>query len=226
MRNDVVIDSVSTMPGAYMGVVGIVQSLAVGVLLENASFFQMLKTDQASSVLLLADLARPEFWLALFQATTAFQLIVVTWHVNIQNITAFKRVFRLLDSYIPFSFVFAEYFLIVSSTPETFWQWQLSIALFMAAVFLAYTHVFAVARKDFAGNEAIFQRIGAYTFWVRACLCAIGAIALMGLTVDVGSVAAKAAIAGLIDVMILVFTFVNILFFWRPIVSAPILTRD
>jgi hypothetical protein len=151
---------------------------------------------------------------------------VVTWHVNIRNITAFKRVFRLLNSYIPFSFVFAEYFLIVNSTPETFWQWQLSVALFMAAVFLAYTHVFAVARKDFAGNEAIFARIGTYTFWVRACLCAIGAIALIGLTMEEPSVVDQAAIAGFIDVMILVFTYVNIRFFWLPIVSAPSLTRD
>jgi hypothetical protein len=72
MRNDVVTDSISAMPGAYMGVVGIVQSLAVGVLLENASLFQMLKADQVSARLLLADLERPEFWLALFQATAVF----------------------------------------------------------------------------------------------------------------------------------------------------------
>jgi hypothetical protein len=72
MRNDVVADSVSTIPSACMGVVGIVQSLAVGVLLENASLFQFLKADQTSSRMLLADLERPGFWLALFQATTAF----------------------------------------------------------------------------------------------------------------------------------------------------------
>ena len=44
------------------------------------------------------------------------------------------------------------------------------------------------------------MRTGAYTFSVRACL---------------------SAIAGLIDVIVLVFSFVNIRFFWRPIVSAP-----
>src|SRR5215510_956355 len=130
MRNDVVTDAVSTMPGAYMGVVGIVQSLAVGLLLQNATLFQLLAIDEASPHLILADLCKPDFWLAFFEATAAFQLIVLTWHVNIENITAFKRVFHMLDSYIPFSFVFAEYFLIVNATPETFRQWNLFMALF------------------------------------------------------------------------------------------------
>jgi hypothetical protein len=135
-------------------------------------------------------------------------------------------VFRLLDSYIPFSFVFAEHFLIVTSTPETLWQWLVSIALFMAAAFAAYTHVFAVARKDFAGKGAIFQRIGPYTFWVRVCVCAIGAVAILGLSLDVSAAVAQAAFAALIDAMILVFTFVHIRFFWMPIISAPSLTRE
>jgi hypothetical protein len=34
------------------------------------------------------------------------------------------------------------------------------------------------------------------------------------------------AAGGFVDVMILVFTYVNIRFFWLPIVSAPSLTRD
>src|SRR5712671_1600713 len=118
MQNDVANESISTASSAYMQVVGIVQSLAVGLLLQNAKLFQLLTADQI-------DLSSGEFWLAFLQATVAFQLIVLTWHMNLQNVIAFKRAFGMWDSYIPFSFVFAEYFLILNSTPEKFWQWEL-----------------------------------------------------------------------------------------------------
>src|SRR5262245_57332342 len=45
MQNDVRGEAVSTTPAAYMQVVGIVQSLAVGMLLQNAKFFQLLAPD-------------------------------------------------------------------------------------------------------------------------------------------------------------------------------------
>jgi hypothetical protein len=83
MQNDVLNESISTAPNAYMQVVGIVQSLAVGFLLQNAKLFHLLAANQI-------DLSSNEFWVALFQATAAFQLIVLTWHVNLQNVIAFK----------------------------------------------------------------------------------------------------------------------------------------
>src|SRR4051794_38575817 len=102
MQNDVVTESVSTTSNAYMQVVGIVQSLAVGMLLQNAKFFQLLAADHI-------DVASNVFWLSFLQATVRFQLIVLTWHVSLQNVIAFKRAFGIWDSYVPFSTVFAEY---------------------------------------------------------------------------------------------------------------------
>src|ERR1700687_450672 len=96
--NDVVRDAVLTTPNAYMQLVGIVQALAVGLLLQQGAFFNLLEAGRV-------DVRSVEFWLAFSQTTTTFQLIVLTWHVNVQTITVFQRVFGLADSYIPFSFI-------------------------------------------------------------------------------------------------------------------------
>ena len=45
MQSDVANESISTASSAYMQVVGIVQSVAVGFLLQNAKLFQLLTAD-------------------------------------------------------------------------------------------------------------------------------------------------------------------------------------
>lgn len=218
MQNDVVNESISTAPSAYMQIVGIVQSLAVALLLANAKFFQFLTDDKINFI-------SSDFWLAFFQATVAFQLIVLTWHMNLQNVMAFKRAFGMLDSYIPFSFVFAEYFLILNSTPEKFWLWSLFVFLFMMGGIFAFTHVYVVSRKEPARNKVVFDLIGAYPFWVRVYISAIGLIALAGLLTDASQTPARLVLAGAIDASIFAFTFINTRFFWTPIVSAKELRR-
>jgi hypothetical protein len=153
--NDVVRDAVLTTPNAYMQLVGIVQALAVGLLLQQGAFFNLLEAGRV-------DVRSVEFWLAFFQTTTTFQLIVLTWHVNVQTITVFQRVFGLADSYIPFSFIFAEYFVAINSAPEKFREWALSIAVFMLAALIAYLHLFLRANKDFEESKAVLDRIGNY----------------------------------------------------------------
>jgi hypothetical protein len=218
MQNDVANESISIASSAYMQVVGIVQSLAVGLLLQNAKLFQLLTVDRI-------DLSSSEFWLAFLQATVAFQLIVLTWHINLQNVIAFKRAFGMWDSYIPFSFVFAEYFLILNSTPEKFWQWELFVFLFTIGGLFAFTHVYVVSRKELTRNKVVFDLIGTYPFWVRVYISAIGLIALAGLLTDTGQTGARLLFAGAIDASIFAFAFVNTHYFWTRIVSAQELRR-
>jgi hypothetical protein len=218
MQNDVANESISTASSAYMQVVGIVQSLAVGLLLQNAKFFQLLTLDQI-------NFSSSDFWLSFFQATVAFQLIVLTWHMNLQNVMAFKRAFGMWDSYIPFSFVFAEYFLILNATPEKFWQWELFVLLFTLGGLFAFTHVYFVSRKELSRNKEVFDLIGTYPFWVRVYISGIGLIALAGLLTDSREPAARLLFAGAIDVAIFAFTFINMHFFWTRIISAKELRR-
>lgn len=218
MQNDVVNESISTAPSAYMQVVGIVQSLAVGLLLQNANFFQLLTQDRI-------NFASSDFWLAFLQATVAFQLIVLTWHMNLQNVMAFKRPFGMWDSYIPFSFVFAEYLLILNSTPGKFWQWSFFVFLFTMGGLFAFTHVYIVSRKELSRNKVVFDLIGTYPFWVRVYISAIGLIALTGLLTDADQTPARLLLAGAIDASIFAFTFINTHFFWARIVSAKELRR-
>ena len=218
MQNDVVNDAVLTAPGAYMQVVGIVQSLAVGMLLQNAKLFQLLAAGNV-------DFSSYAFWIALLQATAVFQLIVLTWHVSIQNVTAFRRAYGIWDSYIPFSTVFAEYFLILNSSPERFQQWELCMILFMAAAILAYTHGFAVSRREAAKNDAAFALIGRFPFWIRVYLIGIGLVAAVGFLMDAGQPASRAIIAGIVDGGILLFSILNTRFFWAPLIKAQDLRR-
>ena len=218
MQNDVANESISTASSAYMQVVGIVQSLAVGLLLQNAKLFQLLTADQI-------NFSSSEFWLSFLQATVAFQLIVLTWHMNLQNVMVFKRAFGMWDSYIPFSFVFAEYFLILNSTPEKFWQWSFFVFLFTMGGLFAFTHVYIVSRKELSRNKAVFDLIGTYPFWVRIYISSMGLIALAGLLTDAGQTASRLILAGTIDALIFAFTFINTRFFWTPIVSAKELRR-
>jgi hypothetical protein len=218
MQNDVANESISTASSAYMQVVGIVQSLAVGLLLQNAKLFQLLTADQI-------NFSSSEFWLSFLQATVAFQLIVLTWHMNLQNVMAFKRAFGMWDSYIPFSFVFVEYFLILDSTPEKFRQWGLFVFLFTMGGLFAFTHVYIVSRKELSRNKAVFDLIGTYPFWVRIYISGIGLIALAGLLTDARQTTSRLILAGTIDASIFAFTFINTHFFWTPIVSAKELRR-
>lgn len=218
MPNDIVDESVSTQASAYMGVVGIVQALAVGMLLEHAEFFQLLVSGKI-------DVASGEFLLAFFQATVVFQLIVLTWHMNLQNVIAFKRAFGMWDSYIPFSFVFAEYYLARNASPERFWQWELSVLVFMVCALFAFTHVYFVARKNLARNKAVLDQLGTYPFWVRICVFAMALLSIAGLLIDGHDMAPKLVVAGLLDVSIFAFMFINTHFFWTRLISAENLLR-
>jgi hypothetical protein len=218
MANDIVDESVSTAAGAYMGVVGIVQALAVGMLLEHAEFFQLLASDRITG-------ASGEVLLAFFQATVVFQMIVLTWHMNLQNAIAFKRAFGMWDSYIPFSFVFAEYYLARNASPERFWQWEFCVLLFMVCALFAFTHVYFVARKNLARNKAVLDRVGTYPFWVRICISAMALLSIAGLLIDTRDMTPKLVLAGLLDVSLFVFMFINTRFFWTRLVSADDLRR-
>ena len=89
-------------PAFYVQLVGVVQSIAAGVLILTLVSFNPSKNS--SLELLLYGLR--------FAAT--FQLIVLVWHVHLQHVTTFQFAFGLADSYIPFLFGVVEYFLITS----------------------------------------------------------------------------------------------------------------
>ena len=214
--NDVVRDAVLTTPNAYMQLVGIVQALAVGLLLQQGALFNLLETGSI-------DVRSVEFWLAFFQTTTAFQLIVLTWHVNVQTITVFQRVFGLADSYIPFSFIFAEYFIAINCAPEKFREWTLSIAVFMAAALIAYLHLFLRANRDFEESKAVLDRIGNYALVVYAFFVVGGTAALAAYLADPIDQVWQASVAGAIDFALLVFTYIHVRLFWQPVAGAKTL---
>jgi hypothetical protein len=216
--NDVVRDAVLTTPNAYMQLVGIVQALAVGLLLQQAALFNLLEAGRI-------DVRSVEFWLAFFQTTTAFQLIVLTWHVNVQTITVFQRVFGLADSYIPFSFIFAEYFIAINSAPEKFREWALSIAVFMVAALIAYLHLFLRANKDFEESKAVLDRIGNYPVVVYAFFVAGGTAALAAYLADPIDQVWQTIAAGAIDFALLIFTYIHVRYFWQPVARAKTLKK-
>ena len=84
-------------PGAYMQLVGIVQSIAIGFLLVR--YYESIKDDPWSVSGLLASL----------RFTACFQFFVVAWQVHIQFGTVIKRTFSLRDSYFTFGFLLPEF---------------------------------------------------------------------------------------------------------------------
>jgi hypothetical protein len=216
--NDVVRDAALMTPNAYMQLVGIVQALAVGVLLQQAAVFNIIENGRV-------DLRSAEFWVVFLQASTAFQLIVLTWHVNVQTITVFQRVLGLADSYIPFSFIFAEYFIVTNASADKFREWALGVAVFMLIALIAYLHLFLRANQDFKENEAALRRIGnyprvMYAFFGTGAVFAFGAY----LADPLGQVA-QALIAGVIGVGFLLFTYLHVRLFWLRVIRAPALKK-
>jgi hypothetical protein len=201
-------------PSAYMQMVGIVQSLAMYFLLTEATLPSYLSGKLPANT----SLGTEELCLAALQTTVAFFLIVLTWHVNTQNITTFKRVFGLSDSFIPFFFVFTEFFVAVYSTPGTFEGWELSIAAFMLMAVFAYTHLFYAAKHEFfeEENKRLLSLIGRYTFWIRAYVVSSGLIVFFGWLFDVLPEIARASI---IFVLLFIFTFLHRKFFWQRLIK-------
>ncbi|HYM18150.1 MAG TPA: hypothetical protein VEU06_06275 [Micropepsaceae bacterium] len=216
--NDVVRDAALMTPNAYMQLVGIVQALAVGVLVQQAAVFDLIESGRG-------DLLSAEFWLVFFQASVAFQLIVLAWHVNVQTITAFQRVLGLADSYIPFSFIFAEYFMVTNSIAGKFREWALAVAVFMLIALAAYLHLFLRAHRDFKENEAVLDRIGNYPAIMYAFFGGGAAFAFGVYLADPLDQAVQALSAGAIDVALLVFTYVHVHRFWLPVVRTATLKK-
>jgi len=217
-NNDVVRDAALTTPNAYVQVVGIVQALAVVLLLQEGALFDLLNEGGA-------DLGSAGFWVAFFQATVAFQLIVLVWHVYVQSSTAFQRILGVADSYIAFSFLLVEFFIVMNSVPAKFSAWAISVGLFMLAAIVAYLQFFTRAKRDFEESRAAFDRIGNYPLIVYAFLVVLGTVALSGYVFNVSDPVSQAMLAGAIDVSLLGFTVIHVRLFWGPIVRAERLRK-
>lgn len=217
-NNDVVRDVTLTTPNAYVQVVGIVQALALVLLLQEGALFDLLNEGGA-------DLGSAGFWVAFFQATVAFQLIVLTWHVYVQSTTAIHRVLGIADSYIAFSFLLVEFFIVMNSAPANFSAWSVSVGLFMLAAIVAYLQYFIRAKRDFEESRTALDRIGTYPLIVYAYLAVLGAVALSGYVFNVSDPVSQAMLAGAIDLSVLGFTMIHVRLFWSPIVRAERLRK-
>src|SRR5215471_18657249 len=216
--NDVVRDATLMAPNAYLQLVGIVQALVVGLLLQQGAVFQLIEDSRF-------ELHSAESWLALFQALTAFQIIVLTWHVNLQTVITFQRVLGLADSYIPFSFIFAEYFIVLNSQPARFEGWALSLGVFFVGVVAAYMHLFMTANKDFEENSATLAHIGNYSVIVCVFFLLTAAVAFTGYVIDPIEIRTQALFAGVLAALMLLFTAIHVRLFWRPIIRAQRLKK-
>lgn len=228
---------------AYMQVVGIVQALALGYLIATTAplvFHARPETSHdtlsassncdcnCNSVCEQRELLPPQdsldWLLGLIQALTAFFLIVLTWHVNVQNVIAFRRILSMQDSMIPFLFAIPEYLIISSARPENFSDWTVWLAVFMALAVYAYWQFFDQTRQQlswFPENRPRFNSVRSYRYSIIAYIAFVAAMTLLAGLVDVQSKLDQLIRAILILVAIAFFAVLHRYVFWFRVIRAP-----
>ena len=194
-------------PAFYMTIVSIIQSFALGFLLTSIG-------DSAAR-LLHTNLIAFVGW---FQAAAVFQVIVMTWHVNVQHATIFARVYDVADSYIPFLFAIPEYSMIVCIKSGNVHWWFLWMALLVAMTFWAFLDNYVDTQKE-PENAEVFAKLRLYRVGILAYLGSGAALfLLMGLFTPAGT-SMQLLLAGIVNVMLVIFTFAHHFFCWRRVIS-------
>src|SRR5437763_1234419 len=123
-------------PSFYFQLVGMVQSFAAGYLIVSVPKSPALWPFDTNSML---------YWLLII---ADFQLIVLTWHITIQNAATLYRLSGLSDSYITFLFLIPEYLLIQYAAEGKLAQWMMSFGLYCLLTFIAYIDMFIFTKRD------------------------------------------------------------------------------
>src|SRR5690348_14259197 len=145
-------------PSFYFQLVGMVQSLAAGYLIVSVPASPALWPIDGNSVL---------YWLLII---ADFNLIVLTWHITVQDASTLYRLSGLSDSYITFFFLIPEYFLIQYATEGKLAQWLISFAVYCAVTLIAYVDMFVFTKRE-RDNLQAFRAIGHYPALITCYIC-------------------------------------------------------
>lgn len=228
--------SVELTPGAYMQVVGLVQAFAVGFLLTQQPWIDALVGLPTEDAVIPRT---PHEWaLTLLQFVATFHLIVLAWHVNAQNMMAFERRWGLLDAFIPMLFIFPEYLMIKTCDFEHFPAWCLGVAGFSGLSLLAYWHLHVHVSREFRDhNDDVLEKVRPFLKYIVPYIFFTGLVSagificneypgwLPIKNVVSGAIARSENFnvfaAGVVYLLIIIFTFWHVLGFWHRALEAP-----
>jgi len=137
----------------YLQIVSITQSLAFGFLLNS---IQSRFSDPRFSEQIWppTTIEAATSWL---QVALVFQMIVLTWHVNVGNAIIFRRLVGLSDSYIPFALMIPQFCLAVFLLPAPIHYWFYSVAAFCAVTIWAYTNMYIKDGRELENKDFFME---------------------------------------------------------------------
>lgn len=190
-------------PAFYMTIVSIIQSFALSFLLTA-----------------FGDSAAVKTVLGWLQAVAVFQIIVMTWHVNVQHATIFARVYDWADSYIPFLFAIPEYLMIVCIKNRSLHWWFFWVALFTAMALAAYMDTFRDTQRE-PENAAVFARLRLYRVGILWYF-ASGAVLFLFMGIFTPTtVWVQSMFVVVINLLFIIFAFVHHRYCWKKVIDEP-----
>lgn len=142
-----------TTQSLYMTVVSIIQGLALACLIPEVfkqEYTQMWREEGIGSVLIFA-----------LQSLVVFQVIVVTWHVNVQHSTMLARTPDWADSYIPFLFAIPEYGLVTCLGYKSTASWFVCLSMYAWMCLWGIWDMYRASDKE-GENRDVLCRLGSY----------------------------------------------------------------
>ncbi len=229
-QNEIAKNVIAAAPAIMSQLMGIVSSLALVPLFSDTGFAKHLSVlwDIGAT----SDIPHQAVLLAFIQFSTAFLIIVLTWHVYIQNSFVFKRLYGgFTDSLIPFLIAAAEYYVIELSRPQLYSEWEIAVLAYLVLAILSLTHLFTKAKIELTEDNAdILRKLSWYPSYIRLYIFIPASVVVLDQFVWIHlpdqDWQRRTAVASVILLTYPVFLFLHQRFFWYRLTrSVPTSTR-
>lgn len=141
------VKSATESAGIYIRLIGIIQSLALGLFLSRLD----------------AESIRSGNWIYILQCILILQVIVATWHEYVLGTIIYQWPLGIFDAYIPIAFGISQYYLItnLSTEPSYFPSFCWSLGLFAAVSLSAFLNQYFKSDK-YEGNQDVIRHLESY----------------------------------------------------------------